>query len=241
MVISIREKELFERLRTVIGHSYDLPKTGTGAPGMLLEQLLGVESNNEDLPDAGGWEIKFHGGASLLTLFHLNPSPQNAIKTLIEKHGWTGRDGRQCFRHTISGRSDRGFCIVDEDERLIVRHPDGTEAYWTHDEVFNAASSKMRKLIMVSGRKDRMRARVAFNSAAVYSEFKPTAFIPAATQGIIKIDFDARYKNGKRIADAVRDHGTKFRIKTDDLKSIYGKVQEFSIRKGKPGFEEVKN
>lgn len=227
MVISIREKELFERLRAVMGRSYELPQTGTGAPGMLLEQLLGVESNNEDLPDAGAWEIKYHGGTALLTLFHLTPRPGDAVKTLIEKHGWVGKDGRQCFRHTISGRSDKGFKVTDEAEKLTVRHPDGTEAYWTHDEIFNAASSKMRKLIVVSGRKQDGGRRVKFNTATICSEFKPTAFIPAAVKGLVKIDFDARYKNGKRSSDAVRDHGTKFRIKQSDLADIYGKVREF--------------
>jgi len=106
----------------VVGESYDLPQTGTGAPGMLLEHLLGIESSNDDLPDASGGKIKFHGENSLLTLFHLNPTPVNVIKALIEKHGWTDKDGRRCFRHMISGLSDRGFYVVNEGGRLIVRH-----------------------------------------------------------------------------------------------------------------------
>lgn len=231
MVIAIREKDLFDRLRDILGKSYELPQTGTGAPGMLLEQLLGIQSNNDDLPDAGAWEIKFHGGTALLTLFHLTPSPEGIVGTLIEKHGWVGKDGRPCFRHTISGSSDKGFKVVDEAGRLIVRHTSGTESFWTHDKIFNAATSKMRKLILVSGRKKNKGARVEFNTAATYSEFKPTAFIPAVTEGIIKIDFDARYKHfsSERITGTprLRDHGTKFRIKSSDLKAIYENIREF--------------
>ncbi len=45
--------------------------------------------------------------------------------------------------------------------------------------------------------------------------------IPDAS-GVISVDFEARYQNGKRNAGAIRDHGTKFRIQPRDLPKIYG-------------------
>ena len=231
MVIAIRKNELFDRIRErVLGTSHTLPATGTGAPGMLLEQLLGVDSNSSDLPDAGGWEIKFHGGTALLTLCHKTPKPGGAIKALIDQHGWTGSDGRRSFRHTISGGpTPRGFSVVDKDGCLHISHAEGPEVYWRHDDIINAVASKLRRLVLVCGR--RAGGKVFFESAFAYSDFTITKFIPAAVSGKVKVDFDARYSNGQRDAGAIRDHGTKFRIKVGDLAKIYESVSE--IRKYK--------
>ena len=229
MVISIKKNELFERIRErVLGTSHKLPATGTGAPGMLLEQLLGVDPNSSDLPDAGGWEIKFHGGTALLTLCHKTPKPKGAVKALIDQHGWTGKDGRRSFRHTISGRqTPRGFSVVDKDKCLHILHAEGPEVYWRHDDINNAVVSKLRRLVLVHGR--RAGGKVFFESAFAYSDLTFSKFIPATVSGKVKIDFDARYSNGQRDAGALRDHGTKFRIHVSDLAEIYESVSE--IRK----------
>ncbi|MDE0265703.1 MAG: MvaI/BcnI family restriction endonuclease [Thaumarchaeota archaeon] len=65
---------MFERVRRVLASGWhdlsDYDYGGTGAPGKILEKLLGVDSENFDIPDAGKWEVKFHSGSALLTLFH---------------------------------------------------------------------------------------------------------------------------------------------------------------------------
>lgn len=52
---------------------------GSGGPGRLLEDLLGISANNKDAPDLNDWEIKFHGGTALITLFHKDPEPRGII------------------------------------------------------------------------------------------------------------------------------------------------------------------
>ena len=229
MVISIKKNELFDCIRErVLETSHHLPDTGTGAPGMLLERLLGVEANSSDLPDAGGWEIKFHSGTAPLTLCHKTPEPDGAIKALIDQHGWTGSGGRRSFRHTISGGpSLYGFFVEDKEGCLHVSHAEGPEVYWQKDDIINAVAYKLRRLVLVRGRK--AGGKVFFESAFAYSGLSITKFIPAAVSGKVKIDFDARYSNGKRDAGAIRDHGTKFRINVGDLSEIYKSVSE--IRK----------
>jgi len=76
---------------------------GTGGPGRLLEDELGVNGSNDDLPDAGRWELKFHSGTSLITLFHKEALPQGHLLSLITKYGWVNNQSRRCFRHTIRG------------------------------------------------------------------------------------------------------------------------------------------
>ena len=229
MVIAIRKNELFDRIRErVLGTSHKLPAIGTGAPGMLLEQLLGIEVNSSDLPDAGGWEIKFHGGKSPLTLCHKTPEPDGAIKALIDQHGWTGSDGRRSFRHTISGGpSARGFSVKEKNECLHILHAKGPEVFWQKDDIINAVAYKLRRLVLVRGRK--ADGQVFFESAFAYSGLRITEFISIIESGKVKVDFDARYSNGKRDAGAIRDHGTKFRISVGKLSEIYKSVSE--IRK----------
>ena len=215
MVIAIRERELFSRLNSVINKPHKLPKLGTGAAGLLLEQLLGIENNPYDQPDAGGWEIKYHGGTALLTLFHKNPKP--GVKALIDQHGWQGRDGRQAFRKTLTGSNDE-FTVVDDGSNLIVRS-EKVSVQWSHDDIINAAASKLRRLVVVSGKIQN--GKVVYNGAKAFSDFVITKFIPATIEGMVRIDFDARYQNGKRNSDAIRDHGTKFRISLNDLPNLY--------------------
>ncbi len=70
-------KKIAEILRTGTWIFPDDGKyNGSGGPGRLLEDILGIKANNADSPDLADWEIKFHSGPSLLTLFHKDPEPR---------------------------------------------------------------------------------------------------------------------------------------------------------------------
>ena len=106
------KRELFERIRAVIAHGWhDLPSSygGTGAPGMFLEDLLGLTAGALDIPDAVGWELKWYTDkTNLVTLFHKEADGPDAImRYMVRKYGWKDKLGRLSFRHTIRGKSDR--------------------------------------------------------------------------------------------------------------------------------------
>lgn len=97
-----------------------------GGVGNTLEDLLGIVENNLPIPNAAEWELKTQrlGSASLVTLFHSEPSPR-AVRfvpsVLLPGFGWAHKEagakypkGELSFRQTISGdrRSDRGFMVV---------------------------------------------------------------------------------------------------------------------------------
>jgi hypothetical protein len=105
-----------------------------GAAGNLLEDLLGLTENNLPIPNAGEWELKTWRSAStsLLTLFHLEPSPTSlklVSQMLLPYYGWPHQEAGQkypadelSFRQTINTRqhSDRGFRVkLDEDNRKV--------------------------------------------------------------------------------------------------------------------------
>ena len=194
---------------------------GSGGPGRLLEDLLGIKVNNADSPDLADWEIKFHGGTSLLTLFHKDPEPRGIIRTMVHNHGWDDGKGRISFRHTIGGESPRGFYIVNEEDRIVIRNKfkDAPVPHWTHNTLFNALASKLRRLIVVGGKVLKNPRRVIYQEATAYWEPDIRGFSQAVASGLFYVDFDARTQKG--VGSAIRNHGTKIRIKVEDLPKVY--------------------
>ena len=97
-----------------------------GGVGNTLEDLLGIEENNLPLPNAGEWEIKGQRAdtASLITLFHMEPSPRAlrfVPRLLLPSYGWPHdkaginypRD-EMSFRQTLTAdvKTSRGFTVV---------------------------------------------------------------------------------------------------------------------------------
>ena len=229
-MIVTTDADLYSKLRNVLQSGWiSLPDSpgyrGTGAPGVMLEELLGLDGKNYDTPDSGKWEIKFHSRSALLTLFHLEAQPKGYLHHLVPRFGWPDSQGRTSFRHTIHGRSDRGFYIVNENNRITVKKDQTSDVewpYWTHDSLINAFVSKFRRLIVVGGQK--RGNQVNYKTAHLYWEPKSTQLIDEIEQGIIAIDFDARTTEGR----GLRNHGTKFRIRYDDLHRLYHKNKNFS-------------
>lgn len=104
----------------------DLKQGNVGGIGNTIESILGIEENNLPIPNAAEWELKTFRtpSRSLLTLFHMEPSP-TAFKfvpsILLPKYGWPHKEAgkkyspnEMSFRQTINAlsRSDRGFKVV---------------------------------------------------------------------------------------------------------------------------------
>lgn len=225
----VRDIVLFDEVKAIMGKTVEIPDRkgyrGTGAPGKILEDELHIQTNNQDLPDAGRWEIKYTSDNSYLTLFHKDPSPRepSVMGELVRACGWDS-GGRTSFRHTVWGKSARGFEVRVESARVSVHnigHP-GIVPYWDMDDLNNSAVTKLRNLLLVFGdvrKSDRCRA-VTFKVAHMYSGFKFTEFRRGLQEGWIAVDFDARTTNG-----GIRNHGTKFRIKTRDVALLYKKTE----------------
>ena len=225
----VADSDLHERLRAVLKRGWvplpDYPGyRGTGAPGKVLEELLGLDGGNFDTPDAGRWEIKFHSHAALLTLFHLEAEPKGHMHHMVRAFGWPDGKGRTSFRDTVRGRSELGFQVVNEAGRITVRNRHGADIrwpYWTHDRLINAFAAKFRRLIVVKGTKHGERVR--YETAHLYWEPQITRFVEAIERGIVAIDFDARTNNGR----GLRNHGTKFRIAIENLHNLYHQRSRF--------------
>ena len=220
--MSVPDRRTRERLREILLHGeYEIPVGqgfgGTGGPGLFLEHLLGLKTSNIDVPDAGAWEVKFSSGNSLVTLFHKEALPRGqAMRYMIQNWGWIGRNELQSFRHTICSKSDQ-FEVVDDANEIRVRKLDGDDLvpHWPHDVLITAFARKLANLILVRGK--RRGQKVTYQRVEYLSNARTTQLIRSIVDGTICIDFDAYIRqNG-----SIRNHGTKFRIKIDDLRTIY--------------------
>lgn len=60
---NMSDADLFAKLRGIVTRgTFNIPDYqgygGYGAPGIILEELLGFDPNNRDGPDSGKWELK---------------------------------------------------------------------------------------------------------------------------------------------------------------------------------------
>lgn len=132
--------ELIERIREISAEGWHRSVKNTidtrndGAVGNTLEILLGLEENNLPIPNMQEWELKgqrLHT-SSLVTLKHMEPSPQGArivTTLLLPLYGWRHReagkkytDTEKSFRSTTSANSytNRGFRLVlDRQQRKL--------------------------------------------------------------------------------------------------------------------------
>ena len=221
------KKELFERMRAVIDYGpYDMPEgkgyNGTGAPGIFLEDLLGARSGSKDIPDAVGWELKWHtNDTSLVTLFHKEPDgPSEIMRYMVKQYGKRDKHSRLSFRHTIRGKSDR-FRIVSDAGQVIVRpnKGNGPVPYWSHAELEGAAGAKLRRLLLVKGVYERPKRKVQFVQADAFETFHLADFIYELVRGKIALDFDCREQTPG--SDGLRNHGTKFRVAPESICRLY--------------------
>jgi len=220
-------KELFARLIEIVRHgAYEMPHvryTGTGAPGLYLEDLLGLTTGNKDIPDSLGFELKFYTRqTALITLFHKEPQPADAIRYMVSRFGWKDKSDRLSFRHTISGKSDR-FQVSLDGEQIVVRKigGNGVVPFWTSDDILSAAGAKLRHLILVRG--TRKEQTVTYDRVDWYQNLELTLFLGEVVNGTVKIDFDAR--ESRPGSKALRNHGTKFRVSPQDVCRLYAKKE----------------
>jgi len=220
------QKELLSRLDTICQHgSYIMPEEryqGTGAPGIFLEDLLGLSTGNKDIPDSLGCELKYYTvKTNYLTLFHKEPKPRGIMRYMVSKFGWKDDEGRLSFRHTIAGKSDR-FRVVSDAGQIIVRpleKANGLVPCWTSDVILSTAGAKLRRLLCVRGEKKGQ--QVTYNRIDFYENLLLTDFIDHIVRGIVLIDFDAREMTPG--SKGLRNHGTKFRVTPDNVGRLYSK------------------
>lgn len=229
-----------------------------GGIGNTLEDLLGIEENNLPIPNAAEWELKTQrlGTKSLITLFHLEPSPQ-ALKfmptVLLPKYGWRHQqaglkytESELSFRQTIHGLapSARGFKVkINEIDQKVIISFDSQFVATKHLSWLNSVESRIginelnpqpywgfADLAAKAGTK-------LHNSFYVQAKVKREQGLEFYHyQKIIKLSkfsfsgFLQGLREGFVLVDfdarTGHNHGTKFRLRQNRLTDLYEHVEE---------------
>ena len=191
---------------------------------------------------------------ALLTLFHLEPSPRalHIADYLLNNYGWPHKQagkkypvGTKSFRQTLSYRNPtrRGFFVDvdDANRRIVVRfdaslihdelagwrnslaengmmnYDEDYTPYWGFDDIYHKAGVKLGNCFYVSAdvKKEGGEYFYRYSEMMQLSGFTLDRFLSGIRDGNIFIDFDSRTGH---------NHGTKFRIRQDEIPSLYENV-----------------
>lgn len=191
---------------------------------------------------------------SLLTLCHMEPSPRAAklvSEFLLPNYGWKHQEAgkkypetEMSFRMTLNGSNftDRGFKVrVNEFEKKVEiifesskcdeRHKEWIDSvdkkvglgllsitpYWGFNDLYAKVGTKLTNCFYVQAetKKENKKEFFHYNKVLMLKDIDKSKFIDCIKMGKIYIDFDARTGH---------NHGTKFRIKQNDIPLLYNQV-----------------
>lgn len=234
-------------------------KKNAGAIGNTLEDLLGIQENNLPLPNASEWELKTQrkDTTSLLTLFHLEPSPRalKIVPWLLENYGWRHEEAgnkypetEKSFRQTLTyqQKTSRGFYIdIDNTNRRIVinfsfNDIDANLIDWKYSIINRKCTilnsyytpywgfdDVFHKAGIKLGNCFYVTAEERYRDSHLYVRYNDIMMLSG-----FKIEkFIEAIKNKQLLIDfdarTGHNHGTKFRIKPDAIPYLYENVKIF--------------
>jgi len=227
-----------------------------GGVGNTLEDLLGIEENNLPIPNAAEWELKAQkkGTTSLITLFHMEPSPRAykfVPEILLPDFGWPHQKAgtiyhknEMSFRQTINATSysNRGFIVkVDRNsEKVLITFDMRKIDKEEHPNWYKRVKNKVLEPQPYWGFQD------LFHKAG--TKLHNTFFVKASTKrengetyfryedifmlkGLDLNSLISAIENGLIYVDfdarTGHNHGTKFRLRQDALIKLYSEVKEY--------------
>ena len=200
--------------------------------GKTLEDLLGIEENNIDLPDFGKLELKSNrkDSGSMISLFTKKPDGITN-KEILEIAGYQDKTfPEKKALHTTIGKKVNGmgfYYSVDKMKNKFIFHFKNKEmGYYSLDLLREKAMEKLGDgviLVFAKSKKDKETKVESFlyDNAYLLKNFNFDKFLDKC---VIEIRMGV-YKSGK-LKGRLHDHGTSFRIKQKDLSEIFGIYKE---------------
>lgn len=240
--------ELIEKFKEISSRGWvESRRNHNTGIGKTFEDLLEKKEDNLAEPDYYGIEIKTHRGASnsYTSLFTSSPTgPAKGENTrLREKYGHIDKEYGLKTLHTsiftnrktnyfntyqfqieVNRKEEKVYLLVfDMDNNLIEK-----QTYWTFEALKKRLERKLKTLAFIEGKSKTEGSKELFKySKITICQFKDfEKFLKALENGIIMLDIRIGvYCSGKN-KGKTHDHGSGFRIKENDLESIYTIVEQ---------------
>jgi hypothetical protein len=222
--------ELKRKLKAIKALSFvKTHRKGDTGIGKTLEDLLDIKENNIPLPDIGEIaELKAYrrSASSMLTLFTLEPQPKGGDRDriLLDNFGYSKRDnGRSKELHsTLSCKryNNQGLKLkVEKDKVRIVGKGKRLNIYWNMEDLRKKFEAKLPALVyaLADCKEVKGTEYFHFNQAYFLEGFDFEHFRNMVKKDAIVVDFRMFY----RPSGSVRNHGTGFRVKINQLYNCF--------------------
>jgi hypothetical protein len=212
-------------------------REGDTGVGKTLEDLLGIEENNDQLPDFGEYELKSHrkNASSMLTLVTKSPDGRAANARLLDEYGYIGDSGRKelhislrCGTWVETKDKAHRLSIGVDDTSLFILADDNikTCCSWNFESVKKALEKKYALCKMVHALADSEKRNdgeyFSYTEAFMADGISGEKLINAIKDGIIVVDIRmGTYPDGRP-----HDHGTGFRIMPKDQFNFYEHIKD---------------
>lgn len=226
----MRLPELKKRLKELSDLGF-IPSERKGPTGIghTLESRLGVSENNLPIPDIGGRvEIKATRSTqnNLITLFTFNKAAwQIPQADAVRRWGRPDSKNRPALYSTVSATAPNslGLQITIKADAVSVVHAQTREmlATWDLYEIVGKFMNKFERLLLVhaDSRKTGRIEEFYYHKALLLTEPGSKTFRKGFLSGKALIDIRMHLRpNG-----SVRNHGTGFRVREQDLPDLFGK------------------
>ncbi|MDR0511275.1 MAG: MvaI/BcnI family restriction endonuclease [Rikenellaceae bacterium] len=254
---------LIEEFRKIAGRGWieNARNGNAGGVGNTLEDLLGIEENNLPIPNAAEWELKTQrtGSQSLVTLFHIEPSPRAmrlVPQVLLQCYGWPHQDAgkkypidEMSFRQTIHGSapSDRGFMVkIDRNQRKVLISFDSDKVSDRHEKWLREVERRKGLSELnpqpywgfddLANKAGTKLLNCFFVRAEVKRENGVEFYKYSYVMMLQKFSFDSflrEIENGNIFVDfdarSGHNHGTKFRLRQNYFPCLYENAEQIEL------------
>lgn len=228
--MSITTQELKNKLQKIKAmgfiQTHRVHDTGIGK---TLEDLLGIEENNLQLPDFGEVELKAKriDSGSMLTIATKSPEPKGVNKVLFDQYKYLDEEGYFNLHSTVYGsrENQQSFKVIFEGEKLNLKNKRNVKAYWPvsiFDDVLKAKSDKILFVLAeTKGERKTKDEQFHFVEAYLLSTLNINKFRSAVETDKLKIDIRIGVYRSGRNKGKYHDHGTGFRISKRDFLHLF--------------------
>ena len=205
-------------------------RRGDGAAGNTFEDELGLEENNIAAPDIDDYELKVKrkGASGLQTLFNKEGEWQMKQIEFLEQYGFphTKYIGEKSGQSTVTKTPNiRGFYFTTDDNYLYAKCGNVTFVKWNWNKLVEQFGKKFPNCIKVLAetKKEKGIEYFHYNEAYLFKGTTKEKFRELIEGDLICIDFRlyTQYNKNK----GIRNRGTAFRIKHEDMDRLFVKEE----------------
>jgi len=223
-------QELKNKLKQIKGQGFvKTHRPGDTGIGKTLEDLLHIQENNiplHDISDVAELKAYRRDATSMLTLFTLEPLPKGGDRDrrLLDNFGYSKRDNKRSkeLHSTLSSKryNNQGLRLSVAKDRIKVKGQNKRlNIYWDMESLRKKFHDKLPALVYVLADRKIIGGMEHFhyNEAYFLTDFDFALFKKMVRKDYIVVDFRMYYRpNG-----SVRNHGTGFRVKINQLYNCF--------------------